>query len=162
VSSRWLRSTYATTPPAPARLATTLIVLPLVVTLQVKAVAHSSRPDLRAVEAIAVSSSLLVLPFASTYYAMDQEKSTSCDEPLTRTDAVYLAVTVFATVGFREVEATSQAARLVVTVQVVLDMIVIGVIMRVLLATVQHVGPSSTPPHSIASRRWKLTFIRSG
>ena len=161
MSSRWLRSTYATTPPAPARLATTLIVLPLVVTLQVKAVAHASRPDLRAVEAIAVSSSLLVLPFASTYYAMDQAKSTSCDEPLTRTDAVYLAVTVFATVGC-EVEATSQAARLVVTVQVVLDMIVIGVIMRVLLATVQHVGPSSTPPHSIASRRWKLTFIRSG
>ena len=77
---------------------------------------HSSRPDLRAVEAIAVSSSLLVLPFASTSYAMDQAKSTSCDEPLTRTDAVYLAVTVFATVGFREVEATSQAARLVVTV----------------------------------------------
>ena len=120
------------------RLAITVILLTLVVTLQIRAVARSPHPRLRAVEAIAVSFPLLILLFASTYYAMDQASSTNFNEPLTRTDAVYFAVTVFATVGFGDIVATSEAARVAVTVQMTVNMIVIGVIVRVLLATVQQ------------------------
>jgi hypothetical protein len=97
-----------------------------------------------------------------TARAMDQAKSTSCNEPLTRTDAVYFAVIVFATAGLGDVVAMSQAARLVVTVQTVLDMIVIGWSCESFWRPCSNVGPSSTPPHSIESRRWNPTFIRSG
>jgi hypothetical protein len=41
---------------------------------------------------------------------------------LTRTDALYFTVTVFSTVGFGDITAASQSARLVVTAQMLLDL----------------------------------------
>jgi voltage-gated potassium channel len=46
---------------------------------------------------------------------------------LTRTDTLYLAVTIFSTVGFGDISATSQSARLVVTFQMLLDLVILGV-----------------------------------
>ena len=48
-------------------------------------------------------------------------------EDLTRTDALYLSVTIFSTVGFGDISATSQSARLVVTSQMILDLLVLGI-----------------------------------
>jgi hypothetical protein len=56
---------------------------------------------------------------------------------LTRTDSLYFTVTVFATVGFGDINATSQAARVLVTVQMVLDLIVLGLGIRVFTSAVQ-------------------------
>jgi hypothetical protein len=55
----------------------------------------------------------------------------------TRTDALYFTVTVFSTVGFGDISATSQAARLIVTIQMILDLIVLGLGVRVFLAAVE-------------------------
>ena len=40
-------------------------------------------------------------------------------QPLNHTDALYFTVTVFATVGFGDITATTEAARLVVTGQMI-------------------------------------------
>jgi Ion channel len=42
--------------------------------------------------------------------------------PLTRTDMLYFTVTVFSSVGFGDITAASQLARLVVTARIVLDL----------------------------------------
>ncbi len=60
----------------------------------------------------------LVLPlclvlFASTYFLMDRASAASFSQPLTRTDTLYFTVTVFATVGFGDITAKSDAARIV-------------------------------------------------
>ena len=47
-------------------------------------------------------------------------------QPLSRTDAIYFTVTVFATVGFGDITAKTEAARLVVTGQMITDLIAIG------------------------------------
>ena len=57
---------------------------------------------------------------------------------LTRTDSLYFTVTVFATVGFGDIIATSQTARLLVTVQMILDLVVLGLGIRVFLGAVQR------------------------
>jgi voltage-gated potassium channel len=57
---------------------------------------------------------------------------------LTRTDALYFTVTVFTTVGFGDIVATTQLARLVVTVQMILDLVVLGLGVRVFLGAVQR------------------------
>jgi voltage-gated potassium channel len=54
----------------------------------------------------------------------DPGKSTA--ETLTRTDSVYFTVTIFATVGFGDISASSEAARVLVTFQMILDLIVLG------------------------------------
>jgi hypothetical protein len=56
---------------------------------------------------------------------------------MNRTDALYFTVTTFATVGFGDITATSQIARLMVTVQMVLDLLILGFGLRAFLGAVQ-------------------------
>jgi voltage-gated potassium channel len=56
---------------------------------------------------------------------------------LTRTDTVYFAVTTFASVGYGDIVATSQIGRVLVTVQMLLNLIVLGAVVRILISAVQ-------------------------
>ena len=47
-------------------------------------------------------------------------------EPLTRADALHLSTTVFTSVGFGDISAVSEAARLLVTLQMILDLLLLG------------------------------------
>ena len=70
---------------------------------------------------------------------------------LTRTDSLYFTVTVFATVGFGDITATSQVARLIVTAQMILDLIVLGLGIRVFLGAVQRGRQQDTAPQETES-----------
>ena len=65
--------------------------------------------------------------------------------PLTRTDTLYFTVTVFSTVGFGDITAASQSARLVVTAQMLLDLVALGLLVRAFVGAVQ-VARRQTPP----------------
>jgi hypothetical protein len=123
---------------AVGRLVVLTIVLVVVLTWQILSVTRSPYPGLRAVEAISVSFPLLILMFAWTYYVMDHAQSGSFNEPLDRVDAVYLTVTVLATVGFGDIVATSEATRAVVTFQMVVNMVLLGIVFKVLLTAVRQ------------------------
>lgn len=120
------------------RLLACLAVLAVVVTVQIITVARTPYPVLRAAEAVSVSLSFLLVAFASTYFAMAQASPGSFSEALSRVDAMYFTITVFATVGFGDVVAVSQPARVAATAQMVVNMMMIGVIARVLLGTVRQ------------------------
>jgi Ion channel len=61
-------------------------------------------------------------------------------QPLTRTDPLYFfTVTVFSTEGFGDITAKSQAARLVVTAQMVTDLVVLGLVIKVIVSAVRQV-----------------------
>ena len=120
------------------RVAASVIIPAVVLTLQILAVSRSPYPWLRAVEAVSISFPLLIFLFASTYFAMYLANPASFNEALNQTDAVYLTVTIFATVGFGDIVATSQLARISVTIQMIADMVLIGFILRVLLGTIQR------------------------
>jgi voltage-gated potassium channel len=95
---------------------------------QIRKVLTSRHPGLRAIEALAVTLPLFLLLFATTYFLMSVHGSgTFTQEHLSRTDALYFAVTIFATVGFGDITAASQSARLVVTFQMLLDLVILGV-----------------------------------
>ena len=154
------------------RLAACVVLPMLVLGLQILAVARSPYPRLRAVEAVAISFPLLICLFASTYYAMGRANPASFNEVLTRSDALYFTVTVFATVGFGDVVATSQAARVGVTIQMVADLLLIGVIARVLLGTARQrqaaleADPTVATGHPVnsppRSRRQRALGARAG
>jgi voltage-gated potassium channel Kch len=119
-------------------LAASALVPAVVLTLQILAVARSPYPRLRAVEAVCISFPLLIFLFAALCYAMSQTYPDSFDQALTRTDALYFAVTTFTTVGFGDVVPTSQPARIAVTIQMLANLVLLGVIARVLLGTIQQ------------------------
>jgi voltage-gated potassium channel Kch len=105
---------------------------------QVRATVGATHPALRAVEALATTIPLFLLLFSATYFVMSEAAPDNFNaHVLSRTDALYFAVTTFTTVGFGDIVATSQEARLLVTVQMVLDLIVLGAVFRVFFGAVQ-------------------------
>ena len=108
------------------RLVVGLALFVAVAIWQIRAVLGSKYPGIRAISALAATVPLFLLMFAATYFLMSTEGSGNFSENLTRTDSLYLAVTIFATVGFGDITATSESARLVVTVQMILDLIILG------------------------------------
>jgi voltage-gated potassium channel len=97
---------------------------------------RSKHPGLRAAEALAFSIPLYLLLFASTYTEMARASTMNFTEPLSRTDALYFSVTVFASVGFGDISAVSDGARLLVTVQMLLDLLLLSLVVRLFLSAV--------------------------
>jgi voltage-gated potassium channel len=115
-----------------------LVVLIALVAFQVRSIMRSRFPMLRGVEALATSIPLFLLLFAATYVVLAAISAGNFTEPLSRTDALYFTVTVFATVGFGDITAKTEVARLVVTGQMMADLVVLGVGVKVLLGAVQR------------------------
>jgi voltage-gated potassium channel len=126
-----------------------LVLIGLVIAWQVRAILRARHPALRAVEALALSLPLFLVMFAVVHLRVAAGDPDAFSEPLTRTDALYFVVTVFATVGFGDIAPVSQAARALTTVQMVADLVLIGLVLRVFLAAVEHrrrAAQVETPP----------------
>jgi voltage-gated potassium channel len=118
-------------------LAAGLLGFIVLLALQVRSITRADRPRLRAIEVLATVAPLFVLLFAMSYYVYAGHTPSAFSQPLSRMDALYFAVTVFATVGFGDIVARSDAARALVTLQMVGDLIVLGLGLRVLVGAVQ-------------------------
>jgi hypothetical protein len=90
------------------------------------------------VGALAVSVPLFLIVFATTYYLMAQSDPAGWSEPLSRLDALYFTLTVFATVGFGDIVATSAGARVAVTTQMACGLLLVGLIARVVVGAMQE------------------------
>lgn len=101
---------------------------------QVRAILRSPHPVAQAVQALAVAVPLHLVLFAATYVLLSEHAQTAFTEPLTRTDALYFTVTVFATVGFGDISPVSELARAVVLGQMVANLLVVGVLLKVVTA----------------------------
>jgi voltage-gated potassium channel len=100
---------------------------------------HSPHPAARGLQALGTLAPLFLVIFAATYHIMSLRSSGAFNEPeLGRLDALYLTVATFTTVGFGDITATSEAARATVTVQMVLDLVVIGAGVRAILGAIRY------------------------
>ncbi len=92
------------------------------------------------------TSPLFLLFFASTYFILSLDDARSFTEPLDRSDALYFTVTVFTTLGFGDISAQEGAASLVVTAQMLLDVVVVGIGIQVIIGAAKRgrAGASDT------------------
>ncbi|GAA2617077.1 MULTISPECIES: potassium channel family protein [Streptomyces] len=118
-------------------LALGLVVFGLLTAWQITAIAHAPYPRMRALEALATGVPLFLVLFSATYYLLAAQDPASFSEPLSRTDALYFTITTFATVGFGDIVATTQGGRVLVTFQMVADLILIGIIAKALVGAVK-------------------------
>jgi voltage-gated potassium channel len=134
----------------PLTLAVGVVILLVVIAWQLRAIVRARQPVLRAIVALATTVPLFVLLFASVYFVMAQASPANFSpHQLTRTDALYFTVTVFSTVGFGDITPASQGARLVVTAQMILDLLVLGLGIRAFVGAVQlgrRQAPAATGP----------------
>jgi voltage-gated potassium channel len=122
-------------------IAATTLVLGLVALIallifQVRSIIKSQFPGLRALEALATSLPLFLLLFSSTYLVIAAASISNFGEKLTHTDALYFTVTTFTTTGFGDIAAKSQGTRLLVTGQMIIDLIIFGIGAKVILGAV--------------------------
>jgi ion channel len=126
-----------------------LVVFIAVVAAQVRLIIRSPFPGLRATESLATSVPFFLLLFAGTYIVMASSSPGNFSQPLTRSDALYFTVTVFTTVGFGDITAKTETARLVVTGQMIADLAILGLGIKVIIDAVrrgQHKGDSERRP----------------
>jgi len=114
-----------------------LLLFAVVMAVSVRAILRSDQPRLRAIRALGLGLPLLLVVFAATYCTVAGQQPGAFSEPLDRTDGIYFTVTVFATVGFGDITPVSQLARVLVTIQMLVGLIAVGVIAKVVLGAVQ-------------------------
>ncbi|TCC07793.1 potassium channel family protein [Kribbella soli] len=115
-----------------------LAVVGLLLARQILDISRSPYPRIRAIGALATSVPLFLTVFSTSYFLMARAQPANFSEQLSRLDAAYFTVTVFATVGFGDITAESAAARAVVTVQMLGDLVMVGLVARTLVGAVQH------------------------
>ena len=141
-----------TSVPLAVLLAIGLVALLAVASWQVRSIINAKHPTVRAIGALATTVPVFLLLFAATYYLMAKTSPASFSDHLTRTDALYFTVTTFSTVGFGDITAVSESARLAVTAQMILDLLILGLGIRVFIGAVergrQRAQPGSADPGS--------------
>jgi ion channel len=109
-----------------------------VISWQLRAILRSQYPALRAVEALAFAIPLFLLVFAAAYVKLADAQAHAFTESLNRTDALYFTITVFSTVGFGDIAPVATAARVTTMVQMLGDLVVVGLVLRVMLGAVKE------------------------
>jgi voltage-gated potassium channel len=114
-----------------------LLALAGILTWQIRMIVGSPFPRIRAAETLIVGIPLLLVVFASVYYLIDKAQVDSFSEAMTKTDAMYFTVTVFSTVGFGDITATSEVARTLVTLQMLFNLAVFGLVAKLIFGAVE-------------------------
>lgn len=117
-----------------------LVVIAGLVAWQIRSILRAEYPALRALDWLAFTVPLFLVLFAATYVVLDHSDLKAFSTTLTRTDALYFVVTVFATVGFGDITPVSEVARVLATVQMICDLLVLGLVVRAVATAVQHRG----------------------
>jgi voltage-gated potassium channel len=116
-------------------LAIGLIVFGAVLGWQVLKIMGAEHPELRAAEALAVAVPVVLIVFAFTYLSLSRVSPRSFSEHLDHVGAMYFTVTVISTVGFGDIVAKSHAARILVSFQIMLDLVLlVGIVRAVFFA----------------------------
>jgi UDP-N-acetylmuramyl pentapeptide phosphotransferase/UDP-N-acetylglucosamine-1-phosphate transferase len=115
-----------------------LAIFGVVVAIQVAIIVKAKYPKLRAIEALAVTVPLFLLIFARIYLSNSLTDPAAFTSPLDNTTALYFTVTVFATVGFGDIVAQTNGMKLLVTLQMLLDLAVLGLVIRLLTGAAQR------------------------
>jgi voltage-gated potassium channel len=122
----------------PVTLIAGVLILAAVTLVELWLLIKARYPVVRAIEMLTATVPLFLLLFAWAYFTMANTNLANFNTHLlTRTDALYFTVSVFSTVGFGDIVAVSQSARLVVTVQMLLDLVALGLVVRAFVGVVQ-------------------------
>jgi hypothetical protein len=110
-----------------------LLLVGMILVGQARAVVRSPYPLLRAVAVLAISFPVLMLLFATSYLLIGKDRPGAFSEPLTKVASLYFTLTVFTTVGFGDITARTDPARIAVMLQMLVDLIYVSLLVRSLV-----------------------------
>ena len=116
---------------------------------QIGRINSAELPELRAVEALGIVIALFLVLFSAIYLSLSHGDKFTFTQDLDHAKALYFTITIFSTVGFGDITPQTDAARLIVSAEMLLDLAIIGVVVRLLL----NVAKSRIARHRRAGRR---------
>ncbi|HEY9311232.1 potassium channel family protein [Williamsia sp.] len=114
-----------------------LVIAVVTAVWQITQILRSSTPAVHAIEALAIIVPIYLLAFSLGYFMLSANNPDQFNEALSKMSSLYFTLSVFATVGFGDITASVDLSRAVVSVQMVLNLIVVGVGIKVILAAVK-------------------------
>jgi voltage-gated potassium channel len=115
-----------------------LVGLSALLAWHLRSILSSPYPRVRAVAALATLVPMFLVLFATAYFVMSRTVPGNFSEPLSRLDSAYYTVTVFATVGFGDITPVTSGARAATTLQMVGDVILVGLVAQVIVGAVRQ------------------------
>ena len=115
-----------------------LVGLSLLLVWHLRSILSSPYPRVRAVAALTTMVPMFLVLFSTTYFVMSRTVHGNFSEPLSRLDSAYFTVTVFATVGFGDITPVTSAARAATTLQMVGDVILVGLVAQVIVGAMRQ------------------------
>lgn len=104
----------------------------------IRSIIVSPYPRARAVAAVSTTIPLFLVVCAAAHYMLAGSDPSAFSEQLSRLDALYFSVTVFATVGFGDIVPVSATARSLTTVQMVGDLVLLGFVAQVIVGAMRQ------------------------
>src|SRR5205807_1588752 len=123
----------------PTRLALLigLVAVAALTAWQIWTISHSPFPLIRAIEGLATTFALVLLLFSTAYFLTNEYQPNSFTQHMTRIDSLYFTVTTFATVGYGDIAPVTESARLTTTLQMIVDLVLIGLVARAFVTSVR-------------------------
>ena len=120
---------------------------------EIERILGSRYPEVLAVEGLILSAALFLVIFATIYLVIDGLNPGSFTEPLSHLSSHYLTLTILSTVGFGDITAVTDQARLAVMIQMALTLCFLAVTIRVFSwatkrALARRHGPDASTQHN--------------
>lgn len=119
-------------------LVSVLVVVVIVCGWQGMKVMRADYPAVQAIEALAAVVPIYLIGFSTGYYLIASTSAANFSEPVSRMASFYFTLSVFSTVGFGDITASTDFARAVVSVQMVGNLVIVALGGRLLLAAVRR------------------------
>jgi formate hydrogenlyase subunit 4 len=129
------------------RLSVVVALVAAVFLWQIRRISTAELPELRAVEALGIVIVVFLIGFSVVYLTMSHSEPRTFSQSLDHTRALYFTISVFSTVGFGDITPRTDTARLVVSAQMLIDLAIIGVVVRLIFnAARSRVAPAGGTP----------------
>jgi len=104
-----------------------------ILALLIKRILKADVPQLRAAETLIISLVLFICFYASVYLGTSNHDPQTFNVLLTHTSALYFTIVTFGTVGYGDISAHSDLARLLVSAQIIFDVVFIAALARLVI-----------------------------
>lgn len=109
-----------------------IAVILIVFARQITRVSRSQRPVLAALDALVLVFGLFLCFFALLYVSLSERDPDAFTQDVNKVAGIYFTMTVLTTVGFGDISAVSDTARIMVTLQMLIGMVLIGTAFKAL------------------------------
>jgi hypothetical protein len=99
---------------------------------QTRRIIRHPQPTLAAIEALTLLGTLFVLSFSLTYVALSASDPAAFSQPVDKVAAIYFSMTIMSTVGFGDIVAVSDVARMTVVVQMIANLVLLALVVQLI------------------------------